>query len=221
MRRDGNEDDEQSADQEEVPVGGDVDLEDLLEPAEEQRSDHGPRPVVHSADERHGDAVHRVGEAEDAVRLDVGEEPGERRAGHSHQGATQRRRDELEPQRRHSGAFGRHLVVADRSQATAQSGDLHEPRDGDGTCRHQRHDGEEQPAHAAEAEGRRLRDRDVGAARAAHVVPVDDEGEEHLGKRDRGDGEEDAPKPQRQVAHAETDEARHRRFGKDDERQRR
>ncbi len=46
---------------------------------------------------------------------------------------------------------------------------------------------------------------DVGAARAADEVPVDDQGLQHDGERERGDGEERAAQPQRQVAGAEPD----------------
>ena len=48
---------------------------------------------------------------------------------------------------------------------------------------------------------------DVGAARAADKVPVDDQRLQHDGQRQCGDGEEHAAQPQRQIAHAEADDA--------------
>ncbi len=53
---------------------------------------------------------------------------------------------------------------------------------------------------------RRGTDR-VGAARAADELPVDDQRLQHDRERERGDGEESAAQAQRQVAHAEPDNA--------------
>ena len=47
----------------------------------------------------------------------------------------------------------------------------------------------------------------VGAARAADIVPVDHEGLQHDRERERGDREERAAQPQRQVAGAQPDDA--------------
>ena len=54
-----------------------------------------------------------------------------------------------------------------------------------------------------------VRPDDVGAACAADIVPVDHDGLQHHRKRQRRDGEKRAAQPQRQVAHAEPDDARH------------
>ena len=51
-----------------------------------------------------------------------------------------------------------------------------------------------------------LRRNDIGAARAADEGPVDDKRLQHHRQRQRGDGEEHAAQPQRQVAHAEPDQ---------------
>ena len=135
------------------------------------------------------------------MRLDVGEEVGEHRAGHAHQASAHRRRDQLEPERGYAGTLRRHLVVADRREAQAEGRGLHETGNGHRASGHERHDREEELDEAAEAEGRAALEDDVRAARAADVIPVHYEGEEHLGERERGDGEEDPAQPQREIPH--------------------
>src|SRR6266700_4030604 len=73
----------------------------------------------HEHDQRHGDAIDRVGEVERGTRLDVGQVIRKGRAGHAHQRAAHRRGEELEPQRRHAGAFRGELVVAYRGEASS------------------------------------------------------------------------------------------------------
>ena len=49
----------------------------------------------------------------------------------------------------------------------------------------------------------------IGAARAADIIPVDDQRLQHDRERERRDREERAAQPQRQIAHAEPDDAGH------------
>ena len=53
----------------------------------------------------------------------------------------------------------------------------------------------------------RFRPHDIGAARAADEIPVDDERLQHYGECERRDGEKRPAQPQRQIAHAEADNA--------------
>ena len=152
----------------------------------------------------------------------IGDVVGEWRAGHSHQGAGQRGRDQLQPQRRHAAGFRRELVVADGGEAEAEARAL------DHAGGHDRHDREEehqqeQVLHVgqrhAENVDRRRADR-IGAARAAEIVPVDDQRLQHDGERERRDREEGAAQAQRQVAHAEADDAGHDSAEQDEHRDR-
>ena len=115
----------------------------------------------------------------------------------------------LRLQRRHAGGLGRHLVVADGGEAVA------EPRALDQPGRREREDGEhehdqEQVFDVAERERSQrnlVRPDDVGAARSADEIPVDHQRLQHHGHGQGGDGEEYPAQPQRQVAHAEADDA--------------
>ncbi len=127
--------------------------------------------------------------------------------------------DELEPQRRHAGGFGGKLVVADGGEAVTELRALDAARDrerDDDQCQHQ----QEQILDIG-AEPRDLgRADDVGAARAADIVPVDDERLQHDRERERRDREERAAQPQRQIAHAEPDDARDHAADHDQDRDR-
>src|SRR5262249_50449441 len=114
--------------EEEVEGRGDRDHRDLLGRSEQHGTDNGPDPGGAAADHRHREAVHRVVQVEDGRRLDERQVIGERRASQAHQDATDRRRHELEPQGRHSHAFGGLLVVANRGQAASDPGPLDPPR---------------------------------------------------------------------------------------------
>ena len=126
---------------------------------------------------------------------------------------------ELEPQRRHARGFRRELVVADGGEAVAELRALDPARDRD-RHDHQRQHQQEQILDIGADPRDLVRPDDVGAARAADIVPVDDEGLQHDRERERGDGEEGAAQPQRQVAHAEPDDARHDAADHDQDRDR-
>ena len=113
----------------------------------------------------------------------------------------------FKPQRRHAAGFRGELVVADGGEAIAQPRPLDDARGRDRDDRQHQHDQEQILDVAAEDRHVRRPD-DVGAARAADEVPVDDQRLQHDGERERGDGEEGAAQPQRQIAGAEPDQAR-------------
>ena len=99
---------------------------------------------------------------------------------------------------------------------------LDRARDDERERRQQQHPGE-QILDVGKLEAERLeelRADDVGAARAADEVPVDDQRLHHDRHRERRDGEEDAAQPQRQIAHAEADNARDDAARDDDDGQR-
>ena len=181
----------------------------------DQRSD----PAGGAADHRHGDGVDRVFEPEGGRGLEIADVIGKRRSGHAHERAGERGGDELEAQRRHAGGFGRELVVADGGEAVAELRALDAARDGQRDD-HQREHQQEQILDVGADERDFVRADDVGAARAADVVPVDDERLQHDGERERRDGEECAAQPQREIAHAEPDDARHDAADHDQERDR-
>ena len=56
----------------------------------------GPSQLDGAADQRHGDGVHRVVQAEARGGIEVGDVIGQRRAGHAHEAAGQRRGDQLQ-----------------------------------------------------------------------------------------------------------------------------
>ncbi len=96
---------------------------------------------------------------------------------------------------------------------------LDQPRAGQRDDHQQQHQHEQILDVGAEHRHRVGRD-DVGAARAADEGPVDDQRLQHDRQRQRGDGEEHAAQPQRQIAGAEADEARHDAGDDDDDRHR-
>ena len=109
--------------------------------------------------------------------------------------------------RRHARGFRRELVVADGGEAVAELRALDAARDGE-RDHHQRQHQQEQILDVGPDQPDLVRADDIGAARAADIVPVDDERLQHDGERERRDGEKGAAQPQRQIAHAEPDDAR-------------
>ena len=85
----------------------------------------------------------------------------------------------------------------------------------------ERHHREQVLRVIAEAERRVVLQDDIGAARTADVVPVHDEGVEHFGHGEGGDGEEHAAQPQREVAGTQAHQARDRGTDGNRERDRR
>ena len=188
--------------------------------AEQHRADQRPEPGGGAADHRHRDRVHGVFQRKRRRRLQVADVIGKRRAGHAHQRARQRRRDEFEAQRRHAGGLRRELVVADGGEAVAELGVLDGARDDDRDEREREHH-QEQILDVGQVQQLLLRRPDhIGAARAADIIPVHDERLEHHRHRQRRDGEEGAAQPQREVAHAEPDQPRHRGADHDQHRDR-
>ena len=98
----------------------------------------GPIQLAGAADHRHGDRVDRIGEPEGRRRLEIADVVGERRAGHAHQRAGDRGRDQLQPQRRHAAGFGGQFVVADGGEAEAEPRALDRARGRDRHDREQR-----------------------------------------------------------------------------------
>ena len=155
---------------------------------------------------RHRNGVDRIDEIECRGRLHKAHVEHERRPGHPHQKSGNRRPDELEPQSRYAGAFGRHLIVADGREAAPGLRALDPARHCDGENREQEHH-EEQELDVVSERLDLPRPQDVGAGRATHVVPVDDQRLEDDGEGQRRDGEEHATQPERQVSHAESEQA--------------
>ena len=59
----------------------------------------------------------------------------------------------------------------------------------------------------------------VSAARAADIIPVDDERLQHDGERQRRDGKKGAAQAQRQITHPESDDAGDRAADDDENRE--
>ena len=219
VRRGDDEADEQKTDDQQIDRRRDRHRRDLLQRAEEEGADQRADPARGAADERHGNRVDGVFEPEGRGGLQKADVVGERRAGHAHERAGDRGRDQLEPQRRHAGGFRRQFIVADGGEAIAEPRAFDQPRDRDSDdCQQQHH--QEQIADIVAERPEGFRPHDVGAARTADIVPVDDQRLEHDRERERGDGEECAAQPQRQVAHAEADHARHHAAKADQDRDR-
>ena len=72
---------------------------DMLQAADQHRADHRPQPAGGAADQRHGDGVDRVVQAEAGRGVEIGHVIRQRRARHAHEAAGQRRGDQLQPQR--------------------------------------------------------------------------------------------------------------------------
>ena len=181
-----------SADDQHVDRRRDRHGRDLLDGAEQDRADQRADPARGAADHRHRDRVDRVFEPEGRRGLEIADVVGERRAGHAHQRAGERRRDQLQPQRRHAAGFGRQFVVADGGEADSRAASAR-------SCA--RCDRDDRRAPASAGTGTRCRSGartmaigradHVGAARAADIVPVDDQRLQHDGERERRDGEEE------------------------------
>ena len=123
--------------------------------------------------------------------------------------AGQRGGDQLQPQGRHAGGFGRELIVADRGKAEAEPRVFDRARDRDRDHRQrQHHAGTDSRYNRSPMSGDCRRPDDIGAARAADKIPVGDQRLHHDRHRQRGDREERAAQPQRQIADAEPDDAR-------------
>ncbi len=203
--------DQHQADDQQVDRRGDGDGGDLLQRAEQNGADQRADPAGGAADHRHGDRVDRVFKAEGRRRLQIADVVGERRAGHAHEGARQRGGDQLQAQRRHAGGFRRQFVVADGGEAEAELRALDRARGHQRDHRQRQHQHEQifDVVDRDAGEFDALRADDIGAARAADIVPVDHQRLQHHRERERGDGEERAAQPQRQIAHAEADDAGH------------
>ena len=84
-----HEGDHQHARDQHVDGRGDRHAQILLQAADQHRADHRPQPAAGAADQRHGDGVDRIVQAEARGRVEIGHVEGQRRAGHAHEAAGQ------------------------------------------------------------------------------------------------------------------------------------
>ena len=107
----------------------------------------------------------------------------------------QGRRDQLQPQGRHAARLGRQLVVADRGEAEPER-ERSIVRAMPTEMTRQRHHQRVEVLDVAAAERRLRRPDDVDAARAADIIPVDDQRLHDDRQRQGRDREKHAAQPQ-------------------------